>query len=117
MFFLLKMLGNLNEIEAQKKIRCRAPNKKKKKTKKYKEQKATKKVFTRTCAETESDPTEIVDLGRFSDFFLSNLDLSAGPHPPPDGPKISPFFFPLPLPFSHFFSLPLGVFSWNFGGV
>ena len=33
-------------------------------------------------------------------------------------PKISLFFFfPLPLPFSLFFSLSLGVFLWNFGGV
>ena len=34
--------------------------------------------------------------------------------PPPDSQQFRPFF-PLPLPFSLFFSL--GVFSWNFGGV
>ena len=37
----------------------------------------------------------------------------------PEGwePKKFALFFPLPLPFSFFFSLSGGSFSWNFGGV
>ena len=42
---------------------------------------------------------------------------SAGPPtPPPDRPKFR-FFFPSPALIFRYFSLSLGVFSWNFGGV
>ena len=41
---------------------------------------------------------------------------SKGWGPKGGGPKISRFFFPLP-PQNSFFSSPLGVLSWNLGGV